>query len=840
MRNLDRACRLALPALLLVAAACNRSNHRTPSTPLTVTSTRPVAFVAYRETAFTVFGTGFERSADAAGDASITTGVVAPHGFAAGQQVTVTFRAQDSAPFAAGTSVEASVPGTVISDTEIVGVAPTTDQPGGWRCAVEVSDAFGSAATPAPASLFLGLTVLDIDRETIPGDQATPFQVFGLSFLPAGGNATVRFTSATPGAFPGGASTIDVPGTIVDPQHIDGTSPVLALTSPVQAFVGVVLDQEPGTPEAISNVALVEFLPAPPAPVVVASIAPSSLPIATPTPFTITGSGFLGATNPNVEVTFRASTGTPLARGSAVAVTVLGTAVNDTTVTGISPTGTAVTDVRAFVSVARADGVEGTSATDIALFTAPTASVDVFTPDTVPADTTTPFAITGTNLPAAPPTAIVRFLATEGTPFTNGTTDTIDVTATTTSSTLITGSTPLATTATDFLAEVTVILQGGVELPMGARCLFTAPAPPAATCIVTTLADSGAGSLRDAIANAPPGCIITFASGLSGTIGLTSTLDVVVPVTILGPEANEIAVGAAGLFPDFPIFTIEPTAAGTEVLQLTVSGSRHDDDGGGFRVRGDLTLQQCVVADNRIAGRGAALCITDHAHVALVACTLRDNSATNRGGTFVGDGSTLEAVGCTFHDNSSDAGGGGVALDDATFDCSNCTFTTNEANGSSGGGAIDVGPGAIANLVHCTLADNTCNARGGGVVVQSQATLNATNCIFSRNSAGQEFPEIWSRGTNNTTWSLVRVGDGSNLTNGVDGNLVGTTHSPIDAKLQKLAANGGPTMTMALKTNSPALDAANPATSLPKDQRGVARPQGPAPDMGAYEENVSL
>nr|BBJ47930.1 hypothetical protein SAVMC3_05590 [Streptomyces avermitilis] len=48
-----------------------------------------------------------------------------------------------------------------------------------------------------------------------------------------------------------------------------------------------------------------------------------------------------------------------------------------------------------------------------------------------------------------------------------------------------------------------------------------------------------------------------------------------------------------------------------------------------------------------------------------------------------------------------------------------------------------------------------------------------------------------------------------------------------------LADNGGPTDTTALLPGSPALDAADgcPAT----DQRGVARPQGTACDIGAYE-----
>jgi hypothetical protein len=42
-------------------------------------------------------------------------------------------------------------------------------------------------------------------------------------------------------------------------------------------------------------------------------------------------------------------------------------------------------------------------------------------------------------------------------------------------------------------------------------------------------------------------------------------------------------------------------------------------------------------------------------------------------------------------------------------------------------------------------------------------------------------------------------------------------------------------MTHALLPGSPAIDAADPTTFPGTDQRGVTRPQGAAPDIGAYE-----
>jgi hypothetical protein len=56
-----------------------------------------------------------------------------------------------------------------------------------------------------------------------------------------------------------------------------------------------------------------------------------------------------------------------------------------------------------------------------------------------------------------------------------------------------------------------------------------------------------------------------------------------------------------------------------------------------------------------------------------------------------------------------------------------------------------------------------------------------------------------------------------------------------DPLIGLLAANGGPTLTHALLSGSPAIDAAAGTACPATDQRGVARPQGGACDIGSYE-----
>jgi hypothetical protein len=57
-----------------------------------------------------------------------------------------------------------------------------------------------------------------------------------------------------------------------------------------------------------------------------------------------------------------------------------------------------------------------------------------------------------------------------------------------------------------------------------------------------------------------------------------------------------------------------------------------------------------------------------------------------------------------------------------------------------------------------------------------------------------------------------------------------------DPLVGPLADNGGPTLTHALLEGSPAIDAGDDSVCPAVDQRGIARPQGAACDVGSYEQ----
>jgi hypothetical protein len=197
-------------------------------------------------------------------------------------------------------------------------------------------------------------------------------------------------------------------------------------------------------------------------------------------------------------------------------------------------------------------------------------------------------------------------------------------------------------------------------------------------------------------------------------------------------------------------------------------------------------------------------------------------------------------VGCTFEGDSAGSGGGGLSLDSsAQLSATNCTIHGNDGGGPGGGGLL-VPPNSAVTLVHCTVTGNTTKNRGGGVLVNN-GTLQGRTCIFARNADSKGDLEISNKnGTCDVTFSLVRVGTGSGLADGVAGNQVGTPSAPIDARLGPLEANGGPTRTQALLEGSPAIDAGDPAAGTPTDQRGIARPDGAGFDLGSYELSPTL
>src|SRR5207253_174398 len=121
---------------------------------------------------------------------------------------------------------------------------------------------------------------------------------------------------------------------------------------------------------------------------------------------------------------------------------------------------------------------------------------------------------------------------------------------------------------------------------------------------VISTADSGPGTLRDAIATAPSGSTIDFA--VTGTIVLTNgELLINKDLVITGPGAATLAVqrSMASGTPDFRIFHL--TAGSTVISGLTVSNGR-DLSGAGIQNEDTLVLRGMAISGNVVTNISGA------------------------------------------------------------------------------------------------------------------------------------------------------------------------------------------------------------------------------------------
>jgi len=167
-------------------------------------------------------------------------------------------------------------------------------------------------------------------------------------------------------------------------------------------------------------------------------------------------------------------------------------------------------------------------------------------------------------------------------------------------------------------------------------------------------------------------------------------------------------------------------------------------------------------------------------------------------------------------------GSGGGIFNQDTLTLNNSTFSGNSAgNGNVGGAGGTNGAGGA-------------DGDGGGFSNSPTGSTSLKNTILANNVvAGGSGPDC-----RNTTGAFAS--QDYNLIEDASGCSIGgvTTHDLTgqDPLLGPIADNGGPTPTHALLPGSPAIDVAPlAACALATDQRGVARPQGLACDIGAFE-----
>ncbi len=342
-----------------------------------------------------------------------------------------------------------------------------------------------------------------------------------------------------------------------------------------------------------------------------------------------------------------------------------------------------------------------------------------------------------------------------------------------------------------------------------------------ATITVTSGADSGAGTLRAALASASSGDTITFDPSVT-TVELTSaSLSIAsTSITIQGPGANLLTVrrSSAGGTPNFRIFTIAPGAGNSvSISGLTIMGG-NETPGGGIAFTGAagsaLNLSRVAVVGNNASWGGGIDATGSQTSSVLIDSSIVEGNTTNGGqpcGFCNGAGMKAEVptviVNSTFSGNASATNAGGIKVDSAVT-IINSTFANNSATALGGG--IHVVPfNNTPDLVlkNSLIADNTHGVNGH----QCDLTSSWGSPILSVN-----LNNLIEDGSCNFLWS----------SGAASGSATGFVSG--DPSLGTLSLNGASTKSHEIVSGSPAFGAGDATTcsSAPVgglDQRGATR-----------------
>src|SRR5450631_2456961 len=162
----------------------------------------------------------------------------------------------------------------------------------------------------------------------------------------------------------------------------------------------------------------------------------------------------------------------------------------------------------------------------------------------------------------------------------------------------------------------------------------------AAVITVTNAADNGAGSFRQAIADAQENDTINFAPDVRGTIALMSgELLISKALTIQGPGANLLTIAGGNTAPgnSSRVLRIDAHGRAVSIFGLAITRGQvveFSPEGGGIRNDSNLTLTACTVsacgsaADVNTDAKGGGIYNATGSSIQLVRCTLNGNGVS--------------------------------------------------------------------------------------------------------------------------------------------------------------------------------------------------------------------
>ncbi len=309
----------------------------------------------------------------------------------------------------------------------------------------------------------------------------------------------------------------------------------------------------------------------------------------------------------------------------------------------------------------------------------------------------------------------------------------------------------------------------------------------------------------------------------------------------------------------------------TDNVANAMGGAINNQTPGGT---GDSTIVDSTFTGNGADGGGGLAVVTQAgafpSAMRITNSVFRRNTATllnSRGGAIYQAFGTLYVIGSTLSDSESFGIGinvasgstitniidstisgntfGGIETEESNATTSKLNITNSTISGNKGGAGVSL-TRLTLNVSNSTISNNEV-AGIRSMISGSNGIWTVKSSIIAANAGG--FGDVTGAFTSGGFNLIGNPGTSTGFANGVNNDQVGSSGSPLDAKLDPLGLkdNGGPTFTIALQPDSPAIDKGTSAAlsgTLDKDQRQVfARTfddtavanSGDGTDVGAYE-----
>lgn len=334
---------------------------------------------------------------------------------------------------------------------------------------------------------------------------------------------------------------------------------------------------------------------------------------------------------------------------------------------------------------------------------------------------------------------------------------------------------------------------------------------------VTSLANQGPGTLRDAVAQAQSGDTVRFAVAGQVNVEFEIALTGGIVIEGLGPGLSRL--DGRGLNRIFYVPARDSVWLSGFTLQNGFANEFNQEGGAAIRNQGHVWADNVWFKDNTAIYGGAIENVSgngDTTSLTLRNCTFTGNRATN---FRLGLPQSGGAIFTTANNN-------GRCL----IFAENCTFFNNEAAISGGALFLIDKTGGLARVTlrYCTITGNKAGVRCGGVDVAEADSMRLKGNIIYGNTGDYIRPELYGRtitfghnliGDTSTSWIRPQPSD-----------LIG-----VNPGLAALAVPENGVPTFALTCASPAIGMGDPADFPLRDARGALRDA--LPDAGAHERD---